>query len=101
MGLGFGGGGSNPVVYTLVNPSLGLSTSARLLVNNITYYKNSIYLANLINDEILKIKAYNAAVPNNILGNLAAQANITNIENLNLGSVITQSNSYYSLGSQG
>ena len=43
MGLGFEGRGSNPVVYTLVNPSLGLSTSARLLVNNITITDTNLH----------------------------------------------------------
>jgi len=97
---------ANNIIYEQQHPGylvycniLTLDPNAviEIKTNNITYYKNSIYLANLINDEILKVKAYNAAVPNNILGNLAAQANITNIENLNLGSVITQSNSYYSV----
>ena len=43
MGLGFEGGGSKPVVYTLVNPNLGLSTSARLLVNNITITDTNLH----------------------------------------------------------
>jgi len=97
---------ANNIIYEQLHPGylvycniLTLDPNAviEIKTNNITYYKNSIYLANLINDEIIKIKAYNAAVPNNIFGNIAAQANVTNIENLNLGAVITQSNSYYSV----